>query len=195
MPRLKATILRIIFLLILTLCVSSCNKNKPIESSIANDVFNKNDKEQIEAFFLIATANASNAIISKSQIAQQKSSQNKILELSRQIESHQNHLLQEVSKVAGKKLVIITDIGTTNKLALYELIDTNDTEFDKAYINSLAKSIDEQIEVFESISKETNDTTILKLVLEYLPTEYQILRETQRIKQEINLNAEKSIIN
>lgn len=88
--------------------------------------------------------------------------------------------------MANKKLIIITEINATHKRDLYDLIDANSTGFNKIYLDSMAESLKEQINLFESISKETNDKAILKLVLHYLPEQYQILREMQRISYEIN---------
>lgn len=185
--QLKVTILRQFFLLIIILCITSCNKSNPIETSLKNETFNKTEKEEIEAFFFIATANVTKSIISKSQIAQQKSSDSTLQEWSRKIEINQNQLLQDVSKMANKKLIIITEINAThNKLDLYELIDANNTDFNKAYLDSMTESLKEQIGLFETISKQTNDKTILKLVLQYLPEQYQNLREMQRLNNEIN---------
>lgn len=164
--------------------MSSCKKNNPIETSLKNETFTKNEKEEIEAFFFIATANVSKSIISKSQIAQQKSSDINIQELSEKIEFQQSNLLEEVNKMANKKLIIITEINPTHKTDLYDLIDAADIGFKKAYLNSMSQSLNEQINLFESISKETNDKTILKLVLQYLPGQYQLLRETERINRE-----------
>jgi predicted outer membrane protein len=183
--QLKVTIFKF-FLLIIIVCVSSCKKTNPIETSLKNETFTKTEKEEIEAFFFIATANATKSIISKSQIAQQKSSDFTIQELSKKIEINQTQLLQEVSKMANKKLIIITEINATHKRDLYDLIDANSTGFNKIYLDSMAESLKEQINLFESISKETNDKAILKLVLHYLPEQYQILREMQRISYEIN---------
>lgn len=58
--------------------------------------------------------------------------------------------------------------------------------FDKSYINSIIKSLSEQIELFESISKETEDMEVLNLVVHYLPKQYEFLREAKKIKKEIN---------
>ncbi|WP_316635574.1 DUF4142 domain-containing protein [uncultured Flavobacterium sp.] len=183
-PPLKATIFRAVFLLIILVCISSCKKTNTIETSLKNEAFTKNEKEEIEAFFFIATANVSKAIISKSQIAQQKSSDIKIQELSEKIEFQQSNLLEDVNRIANRKLIIITEINATHKRDLYDLIDATDVSFKKAYLNSMAQSLSEQINLFESISKETNDKTILKLVLQYLPEQYQLLRETERINNE-----------
>ena len=185
-PLIKATIFRTIFLLIIIFCFSSCKKSNPIESSLKSETFSKTEKEEIEAFFFIAMANATKTIISKSQIAQQKSSDFTIQELSKKIETDQNQLLQDVSKMANKKLIIITEINATHKRDLYDLIDAGSIDFNKTYLDSMIASLKEQIGLFESISKETNDQTILKLVLQYLPEQYQVLREMQKIKNEIN---------
>jgi hypothetical protein len=42
----------------------------------------------------------------------------------------------------------------------------------------------QQIKLFEKISKETDDQMVLKLTLQYLPEQYQLLRETEQIKSE-----------
>ena len=185
MPMLRATFLSLFFLFLM-ICTTSCKKSDPIENTFKNETFNTNDKEQMEAYFFIATANLSKVIISKSQIAQQKASQSIIKQLSRKIEDHQSNLLQDVAKIANKRLVIVTEINNSNKLELYKLIDASDVSFDKAYMDSLLESLNEQTAAFESVSKETNDEVILKLVLHYLPELYQLLRETEQIKQQIN---------
>lgn len=182
MPLLRATILRVIFLLII-ICTSSCKQNNPIENSLKNVTFNTTDKEQMDAYFFIATATLSNALISKSQIAQQKTSDSIIRQISKKIENHQTELLQEVAAIANKRLIIVTDINNNaNKLDLYKLIDTNDASFNKVYLSSLKESLNKQIETFESVNKRTSDEVILKLVLRYLPKMHQFLRETEQIK-------------
>src|SRR4051812_41971313 len=101
---LKARILRLFFLLIIIFFNASCNRNNPIEISLKGEAFSKNEPEEIEAFFLISMANTNSSIISKSQIAQQKSSDAAIKELSRRIENHQNELQKEITKLAEKRL-------------------------------------------------------------------------------------------
>ncbi|WP_264551696.1 DUF4142 domain-containing protein [Flavobacterium sp. N2038] len=187
-PIAKAAFFKIIFLLII-LFFTACGKKEHQKGSlIEKEAFSQNrkqqnDKDQLEASFFIATANVSNAIISKSQIAQ-KRSESKIQDLSKKIENHQSQLLQTISEMANKKLIIITDINAIHKKDLYELTDTNDTTFAKTYLSSIAESLSEQIKLFEKISAETNDEKILKLVLQYLPEQYQLLRETERIQTE-----------
>lgn len=186
MPLVKAVILKVFFFLIL-ISFSACGKKERQNTSLMNnEAFRENnkqqnDKDQIEASFFIAVANVSNDLISKSQFAQ-KRSENQVQELSKKIEEHQNQLLQRISKMANKKLIIINDINVTHKRDLYELIDTDETTFKDTYLNSLSESLAEQIKLFEKISIETNDETILKLVLQYLPQQYQLLRETEQLK-------------
>jgi len=184
-PVIKAAFLRVSFLLIVV-CSASCKKHNPIESALKNETFTKTEKEEIEAFFFIATANVSSSIISKSQIAQQKCSEISIQELSKKIEAHQTELLQEITKIANKRLVIITEIDATHKRDLYKLIDAGDTNFKGAYLNSITESLDEQIKLLESISKQTNDKTILSLVLKYLPEQKKLLSETESLKKVMN---------
>jgi len=91
-------------------------------------------------------------------------------------------LLQEITNLANKKLIIITEINATRKRDLYDLIDANEYNFNHAYLDSMNDSLEEQIRLLESISKETNDQTILKMVLQYLPQQYEFSREIQKSK-------------
>lgn len=184
-PVLKVTFLKALFLLIM-IFVSSCRKSNSIENTLKkNETFTKNEKEEVEAFFFIATANVGKTIISKSQIAQQKSSENSIVILGKKIEKHQTSLLQEVTELANKKLLIISEINATHRRDTYDLITAkNSSDFNKVYLNAMKKCLEEQIESLETVSKETNDKAILKLVLKYLPEQFDLLREVeQKIKE------------
>ncbi|MEO6174024.1 MAG: DUF4142 domain-containing protein [Flavobacterium circumlabens] len=185
-PIVKTKILRVLFLLIIIICSTSCKENNPIETSLKNEVFIKSDKEQSEAYFLIATANISKSIIAKSQIAQQESSESKIGEIGKRLQNQQNLLLQDVTRMANNRLVVVAGINTDNRGDLYEQIEKNDNNLNKAYVDAVATSLAEQIKLFESISRDTNDRMILKLVLQYLPESYQLLREVAQIREQIN---------
>ncbi|MEO8236605.1 MAG: DUF4142 domain-containing protein [Flavobacterium sp.] len=186
MPPSKSSFLKTICIVILMTTISSCKKNESLEKVNNKYVLTKNS-EEIEAYFLIATANITKSIISKSQLAQHKSLKNTIKEVSAEIENNQNLLLQEINKIAVKKLIIINEINSTvTGEDLYELIDKREAGFDKLYINSIIKSLSEQIELFESVSKETQDMELLNLVAHYLPKQYEFLRETKKIKNENN---------
>ncbi|WP_343614409.1 DUF4142 domain-containing protein [Flavobacterium sp.] len=187
-PVLKAIIFKVLFLLIV-IFVTSCRKSNSIESNLKkNEAFSKNDKEEVEAFFFIATANVGKTIISKSQIAQQKSSENSIMILGKKIERNQSRLLQEVTELANKKLIIISEINATHRRDTYDLVTAkNSSEFNRVYLRAMKKCLEEQIQLLETVSKETNDKAILKLVLKYLPEQFDLLREIeQTIKKGIN---------
>lgn len=185
-PLLKASFFKVFFLLIIIICFPFCGKKSQRENSIKKEAFNKSKVEEVETSFFIEMGNIVNSMISKSQIAQQKSSESKILEISKKIENHQNQLLQKVTEMANKKLIIITDINASHKDELSELNNKNGVNFNKAYLNVMATALTQQIKLFEKISKETNDQSILKLVLEYLPEQYQLLRETEQITMNFN---------
>lgn len=182
----KSSFLKTAFIVTLTITISSCNENEKLEKVNNKYVLTKNT-EEIEAYFFVATAGITKSIISKTQLAQHKSLQNSIKIVSIKIENNQNLLLQELNKIAIQKLIIINEINAsvTNK-DLYELVNKKEIDFDEAYLNSIIKSLSEMIKLFESIAKETNDIEILKLVTHYLPKQYEFLRETEKIKKEIN---------
>ena len=149
-----------------------------------NQAFAKNEREETEVYFFISTANISKSIISKSQIAQQKSSDVIVQELSKRIELQENQLLDQISKLATSKLIVITEINATHKRDLYNLIDASNNDFNNIYLDAMTEAICDQIELFETISRETNDKQILELVLRFLPEQYKLLRETERIKKQ-----------
>jgi len=186
MPLLKATLFKFFFLLIIIICFPFCGKKSQRENAIKKEAFNKSKVEEVETSFFIEMGNIANSMISKSQIAQQKSSESKILEVSKKIENHQNQVLQNVTEMANKKLIIITDLNASHKEELTELNNTNGDSFNKSYLSSMTTALGKQIKLFENISKETDDQLILKLVLRYLPEQYQLLRETEQIKNEFN---------
>jgi len=186
MPPSKSSFLKTICIVILIITIPSCKKNENFEMVNSKYVLTKNS-EEIEAYFFIATANVTKSIISKSQLAQHKSVKNTIKDVSIKIENNQNLLLQEINKIAVKKLIIINEINSTvTPEDIYELVDKREVSFDKSYINSIIKSLSEQIELFESISKQTEDMETLNLVVHYLPKQYEFLREAKKIKKEIN---------
>ena len=162
----------------------SCKKNEPIEKATTKkNVLTKNSKEEKEAYFFIATSNVTKSLIAKSQLAQHKSLKNTVKEISTIIENNQNLLLHEINKEALKKLIITTEVNSNvANDDLYNLIDTTDVDFDKAYIDSIIKSLSEQIKLFESISEETQDASILKLAIYFLPKQYELLREAKKIQ-------------
>ena len=186
MPPLKAVIFKVLFFLIFLISFASCGKKSQRENAIKKESFTDTKKDEIETSFFIEMANAMYSMISKSHIAQQKSSENKILEISKKIENHQTQLLQKVTEMANKKLIIITELNVAHKEEIYNLSNQNGNDFNKAYLNAMATSLTQQIKLFEKISKETNDELILKVVLQYLPEQYQLLRETEQIKSEFN---------
>ena len=183
-PVLKATYFKVFFLFVLMICITSCRKINPIENTLKNQAFAKNDREETEVFFFISTANISKTIISKSQIAKQKSSDVIVQELSKRIEIQETQLLEEVTKMATSKLIVITEINATHKRDLYNLIDASNNDFNSIYLNAMTEAICGQIELLETISRETNDKQILELVLRFLPEQYKLLRETERIKKQ-----------
>ncbi len=183
-PLFKASLFKVFFLFVLILCITTCRKINPIESSLKNQAFVITEKEETEAYFFISTANASKSIISKSQIAQQKSSDAIVQELGKRIEFQENQVLNEISNMAALKLIVITEINATHKRDLYNLIDANGTEFNDVYLNAMKDALNDQIELFETISRETNDKKILELVLRFLPEQYKLLRETERIRKQ-----------
>jgi len=146
--------------------------------------FAKNEKEENEVYFFITASNVSQGIISKSQIAQQKSSDVIIKQLSQRIEFKEKQLLDEITRMATLKLIVINEINATHKRDLYNLTDAKGEEFDEIYLNATKEALNNQIELFETISRETNDKKILELVLRYLPEQYKLLREAERVSRQ-----------
>ncbi|WP_343697345.1 DUF4142 domain-containing protein [Flavobacterium sp.] len=180
----KVTVLKVLFLSV-TAGILSCNRkngfeNNTLESAIKKtETFAQNETEETEAYFFVETANIGKTIISKSQVAQQKSSDKSIVILGKKIEDNQNKMLQEITELANKKLIIISEINAAHRRDTYELITANSSDFNTVYLNSIKECLKQQINLLEIVSKETNDKIILKLVLKYLPEQFDLLRETE----------------
>lgn len=183
-PPLRATLSKVFFLSVIIICSTSCRRINPIENTLKSQSFAKNEREETEVYFFISAANVSKSIISKSQIAQQKSSDVIVKQLSQRVEFKENQLLEEISRMATLKLIVITEINATHKRDLYNLVDAKGNEFDDIYLNATKEALNDQIELFESISRVTNDKKILELVLRYLPEQYKLLREIERVRKQ-----------
>ena len=184
MPFAKISFLKAGFIVIILGSFLSCKENESIvKGIIKKDVLLNKSQEEIDTHFFIVTSNVAESIITKSQLAQKKALKNTVRQISRVIENNQNLLLLDIHKESLKKLILTTEANlTVQNDDLNKLIDTADENFDKAYINSIIKSLSEQIKNFESISNETQDTSILKLVLYYLPKQYELLRQANKIQ-------------
>ena len=125
-------------------------------------------------------------MISKSQIAQQKALHIEVKELSKKIETEQYNVLQNITKIANKKLIIITEINAAGNQDLYELMKADKSNFDKIYLNAMTDALAEEIGLLEKITKDTKDVGILKLVNSFLPKQYELLKLTEKFKKEIN---------
>lgn len=82
------------------------------------------------------------------------------------------------------KLIVINEINATHKRDLYNLIDAKGKDFNDVYLDAMKDALNDQIELFETISRQTNDKQILEMVLRYLPEQYKLLRETERIRKQ-----------
>ncbi|MCI9846464.1 DUF4142 domain-containing protein [Flavobacterium pectinovorum] len=190
----KTSFLKILFTGVTLVSINACERNDKIEKEDIQNVLITNNNEETEVYFFTALANSTQAIIAKSQLAQYKSLEQNTRKMSSKIENNQVMLLQEINKITLKKLIVITDINIPTNDDLYKLIDTSYVSFDKVYINSMTKLLYEQIQLLESISKKTNDSTVSKLAFHYLPIQYKLLLETEKLN-ELNTIKNTTIIN
>lgn len=179
----KTSFLKILFTGVTLVSISACEKNDKIEKESTKNVLTARNNEETEIYFFTALANSTQAIIAKSQLAQYKSLEQKTRDMSSKIENNQVMLLQEINKISLKKLIVITDIDVPANDDLYKLIDTSYTSFDKVYINSMTRLLYEQIQLLEAISKKTNDSDVSKLAFHYLPLQYKLLLETEKLNE------------
>ncbi|MDX6181843.1 DUF4142 domain-containing protein [Flavobacterium sp. Fl-77] len=164
----------------------SCKENDTLEEETKSEILENNTEEEREAHFFIATANISKKMVSKSQIAQQKTLQHDIKELSKRLEHQQNNIFQEITKMANKKLIIISEINAAGNDDLYKLMNAKEKNFDKLYLNDMTNALSDEITLLQTITKETADISILKLANSILPIQYEFLRETEKLKERIN---------
>ncbi|MGO4770621.1 hypothetical protein ACEN2I_03075 [Flavobacterium sp. W22_SRS_FK3] len=178
--------LKTVFILVTIVSIGSCEKNERFKKKDIKNVLTTKNNDETEVYFFTSLANTSQSIILKSQLAQYKSLEQKTKDIGFEIENSQTLLLQDIKKLTFRKLIIITDLNTAIiNDDFYKQTDTANANFDKIYINSIINLLYKQIELLETITKETNDTVILKLVTHYLPKQYEFLRKTKRIKNQL----------
>lgn len=162
----------------------SCEKNEPLNKAVKiQDVLTQNSAEETEASFFIAASDLTKSIIVNSQRAQREVTKGSVREFSFSLVNNQNLLLQAINKEAFNQLIIITDF---NNIVVnndqFTSFDEGKADIDQYYMSSVIALLSKQIKLFESVSKATQNTSILKLILYYLPKQYQLLREAKKIK-------------
>jgi len=161
----------------------SCKKNEPLNKAVKiQDVLTQNSAEETEASFFIAASDLTKSIIVNSQRAQREVTKGSVREFSFSLVNNQNLLLQAINKEAFNQLIIITDFNIVVNNDQFTSFDEGKADFDQYYMSSVIALLSKQIELFESVSKATQNTSILKLILYYLPKQYQLLREAKKIK-------------
>lgn len=162
----------------------SCKKNEPLDkAAIIQDVLTQNSVEETEASFFIAASDLTKSIIISSQRAQHTVTKSSVRQFSLVLINKQNLLLQAINNEAFNQLIIIShfnNVVVNNDQ--FTSIDERKTDSDQYYMNSIIALLSKQIKLFESVSKATQNTSILKLILYYLPKQYQLLREAKKIK-------------
>lgn len=183
MPSSKTSLLKILFTGVTIVSINSCGKNEKVENGDIKNVLTAKNNEDTEIYFVTALANSTQAIIAKSQLAQYKSLEQETRDISSKIENNQVMLLQEINKISLRKVIVISDMNVPANDDLFKLIDTSYKSFDKVYINSMTTLLYEQIQLLEAISKKTNDSAVSKLVFHYLPIQYNLLFETEKLNE------------
>ncbi len=161
--------------------LSSCSENKSMDSKdvAENENINKLaadsqtivviDNDNATKFFMRA-AEIQLEEISLGKLAQQKGTSTDVKELGKMMENEHAKSLSELQTLAQSKSVAIPASPTDDSKGAYQkLRDKTGNDFDKAYSEMTVNHHEDAIELFEKVSKDSDDSEIRAWASEKLP--------------------------
>lgn len=162
----KKTIKKLTVVALISIVTTSCNteqKNENLKkefeeytNSESKNIITKNDSN----FLIYATETNIEEVI-LSQLVQQNTQNEDVLELAKMIENSHNNLSKDLSILASNKKIKIPTIPTTKINDEYKLLSNKSgDDFDKTYCEMIIVIQRDAINAFDEISNETMDSEI-----------------------------------
>jgi predicted outer membrane protein len=170
----KKTIKKLTIVVLLSFVTTSCNieqKNENLKkefeeytNSESKNIITKNDSN-----FLIYATEINIEEVILSQLVQQNTQNEDVLELAKIIENSHNNLSKDLSILASNKKIKIPTIPTTKINDEYKLLSNKSgDDFDKTYCEMIIVIQRDAIKAFDEISNETMDSQIRILAYDTL---------------------------
>jgi predicted outer membrane protein len=162
----KKTIKKLTVVALISIVTTSCNteqKNENLKkefeeytNSESKNIITKNDSN-----FLIYATEINIEEVILSQLVQQNTQNEDVLELAKMIENSHNNLSKDLSILASNKKIKIPTIPTTKINDEYKLLSNKSgDDFDKTYCEMAIVIQRDAINAFDEISNETMDSEI-----------------------------------
>lgn len=163
-------------MLVITLVVAaSCNNNqKPEDTKDVAEEHNEakfdNTNKEKESQFLVDAAEINLEEIHLGQLAQQNSNMSNVKELGMMMEREHTKSFNDLTALAGKKMITIpTSLTDDAKKAYEKLNKKTGKEFDEEYCEMMVKGHKDAVALYEKASTESTDSEIREWASSSLP--------------------------
>jgi putative membrane protein len=168
---------RIVALLLVAAFALSCgpkNSNETDSSKVAADAnedkFQSKEGEK-DAEFVAQTVACNFGDIQLSQLAQQKTNNEQVKEVAKNIEANHSKLLKDLQDLAGEKAISVpTEAEDAKKRKIEDLTkETDIRDFNKEWCKEMVSSHEKTIKDFEDRWEKTEDPELKNWIAETLP--------------------------
>jgi len=157
-----------------TFSCGSKNSNEKDSNEVAKeenaDKFQSKEGEK-DAEFVAQTVACNFGDIQLSQLAQQKTNNEQIKEVAKNIEQNHSKLLKDLQSLAGEKAISVpTEAEDAKKRKIEDLTKENDIkDFNKEWCKEMVSSHEKTIKDFEDRWEKTEDPELKNWIAETLP--------------------------
>jgi putative membrane protein len=173
MKNYKSSMWQAIFIISVIIGTSSCINNKPEDSKEVAAEINEqkiDNKNEMDAQFLVDAALVNREGISLGQLAQQKGTSNHVKELGKMMEDEHTKSLADLTELAKTKNIALPTSQTENGKQAYDKLNGfSGNDFGKEYSNMMVDEHKKAIELFEKASADCTDSDIKAWATATLP--------------------------
>jgi putative membrane protein len=136
--------------------------------------------------FLVKAANGGMTEVQLGQIAQNKSTDQKVKDFGAMMVHDHSAVNDEVKILAAQRNVVLPDsIGDENKKEVNDLSKKTGHVFDKAYVSAMVKGHEATIDLFEKAEAKVNDTEVRIFINNTLPKVRNHLESIKAIQKSL----------
>jgi len=169
----KMGILQTTLIMTIFLAILSCNRKSPDTKEVAeknNELKFDNNKQKMDAEFLVKAAEINLEEIILGKLAQQKGSSSHVVALGKMMQEQHQRSLNNLTALAKTKMISLpTAITHEGDEAYTKLNKKLGIEFDKTYADMMVSGHQDAIRMFEKASTECQDPDIKAWAMNTLP--------------------------
>lgn len=163
--------------------IRSANESNEIKLDSATHADAMIPVSEEESKFAVTTASGSMLEIQASELAQQKSGNQRIKDFSAMMVSDHTKVSDELKSLAGMKNITLPPApGDDHMDELKKLTEKSGTDFDKDYVKLMINQHEKNIKNFEDMASNAQDADLRAFAAKNLPTLRSHLNAIQEIK-------------